>query len=463
MAAAEARTAWQRAANRYFVQEDAKRAPKLACCQSSTSSSKQVDSGQANAAVGPGHSAVGFMPSNRTPPCSSLPPDAKWWLQMQPNYGLQRCLNVEQLNEKTTDVETPKDPQAGEITMMSEESIHSVGYEDLGSFLEVKKHPETKMEELNVLDGKLDQDYLDVKTMTDYYEFLEMEMVGGSVSKRANEFCSNADSSWVVEEKVPWWRVTDGEELASFVAQKSLHHVENCDLPPPQKMNVRREPFKQARSGDHDEILMSSIDWEAQSDAISISSSGDSQRKHLSPVKVGLSQKENASTEPFRLKVSRTNEDTLEKRGILSTDPGKAELLEALCHSQTRAREAEKAAKQAYTEKEHLLKLFFRQASQLFAYKQWFKLLQLESLLLQAEDEDSSPLLAFPGLLPWMPQNPRKLRKSWQKSAAKAKRRKRGSQGNDMGRYAVAFAVGFTLVGAGLILGWTVGWLLPAF
>ncbi|KAJ0817285.1 hypothetical protein HanPI659440_Chr00c07g0717681 [Helianthus annuus] len=42
MAAAEARAAWQRTANRYFVQEDAKRAPKLACVPPSSSSSSSL-------------------------------------------------------------------------------------------------------------------------------------------------------------------------------------------------------------------------------------------------------------------------------------------------------------------------------------------------------------------------------------------------------------------------------------
>ncbi|KAK7292822.1 hypothetical protein RJT34_15676 [Clitoria ternatea] len=51
-------------------------------------------------------------------------------------------------------------------------------------------------------------------------------------------------------------------------------------------------------------------------------------------------------------------------------DLSKAQLTEALCHSQTRAREAEEVAKQAYAEKEHIIGLFFIQASQLFAYKQ---------------------------------------------------------------------------------------------
>lgn len=152
----------------------------------------------------------------------------------------------------------------------------------------------------------------------------------------------------------------------------------------------------------------------------------------------------------------RTNNDVPEEVRVFDEDPCKAKLLEALCHSQTRAREAEKAAKLAYTEKEHILKLFFRQASQLFAYKQWFKILQLENLLLQTEGDSSSPLTDFPDVLPWKPHTPRK-------KVQKPKRRRRGSQENDIGKYAVAFAVGFTLVGAGLILGWTVGWLLPAF
>ncbi|KAI3720577.1 hypothetical protein L2E82_31566 [Cichorium intybus] len=48
----------------------------------------------------------------------------------------------------------------------------------------------------------------------------------------------------------------------------------------------------------------------------------------------------------------------------------KAELLEALCRSQRRAREAEKAADEACNEKEHVITLFLKQASQIFAYKQ---------------------------------------------------------------------------------------------
>lgn len=446
MAAAEARAAWQRVANRYFVQEDAKRAPKLACCQSSTSSSKQVDSGLANVADPPDHRTVSRMPYNRTRSYSNLSSDTKWWVQRQPNHGLQRALN-QQFNSKTDDVETlNEDLPIKVIATMDEERMEDV-YKDIESFLDVKKQCESGLGEPGILDSnKVDQDFLDVKNMTDYYELLEKEMVGSS----------NADSSWISGEKVPWWRVTDEEELASFVAQKSLHHVENCDLPPPQNMHSRRVPYKRAKSIDHDEIYVLSLDWEAHSEAVSSPSSVVSQRKRWSSVR-GVSQNEYASSE-----VISTKSDIPEKGRVSDDDPCKAKLLEALCHSQTRAREAEKAAKQAYTEKEHILKLFFRQASQLFAYRQWLKLLQLENLLLQTEN-DSSPLSTLPDLLPWMAHKSRKrLRKGWQK-AIKAKRRKRYLQENDIGKYAVAFAVGFTLVSAGLILGWTVGWMLPAF
>lgn len=150
--------------------------------------------------------------------------------------------------------------------------------------------------------------------------------------------------------------------------------------------------------------------------------------------------------------------DSSENRLLSGNEPSKAQLLEALRHSQTRAREAEKAAQKAYTEKEHIVKLFFRQASQLFAYKQWIQLLQLESLILQLKLKESQLTKLFP-VLPWMPLKVKQLRKA----GRRAVKSKGASKGHDIGKYAVAFAVGLGLAGAGLLLGWTMGWLLPAF
>lgn len=126
-----------------------------------------------------------------------------------------------------------------------------------------------------------------------------------------------------------------------------------------------------------------------------------------------------------------------------------AELLEALCHSQTRAREAEKAAQQAYDEKEHILSLFFRQASQLFAYKQWFHMLQLENLCLQLRNKNQPLLNIFPA-------------KQLKKSRGRTVKKKSSNRRWGIGQCVVAFAVSLSLAGAGLLLGWTMGWMFPS-
>ncbi|KAL0347715.1 UNVERIFIED_CONTAM: hypothetical protein Scaly_1787500 [Sesamum calycinum] len=145
-------------------------------------------------------------------------------------------------------------------------------------------------------------------------------------------------------------------------------------------------------------------------------------------------------------------------------DASKARLLEALRHSQTRAREAEHVAKQACAEKDHVVKLVFRQASQLFAYKQWLQLLQLENMYFQFKNAKAQTSSAvFPVMLPWTPLRTRKMRKSWQKPSSRKRARRPRPQIHDVGRYAVVFALGLGLVGAGLLLGWTIGWLLPTW
>lgn len=143
---------------------------------------------------------------------------------------------------------------------------------------------------------------------------------------------------------------------------------------------------------------------------------------------------------------------------------GKARLLEALRHSQTRAREAETVAKQACAEKEHVVKLVFRQAQQLFAYKQWVQLLQLENMYLQLKN--NKILSASPEISPWSWTGARS-KKGWMKSSRNRGRRSRLRPRHraryDVSKYAIVFALGLGLVGAGLLLGWTIGWMLPTW
>ncbi|KAI3818497.1 hypothetical protein L1987_12306 [Smallanthus sonchifolius] len=136
----------------------------------------------------------------------------------------------------------------------------------------------------------------------------------------------------------------------------------------------------------------------------------------------------------------------------------KTEILEALCHSQTRAREAEFAAKKAYAEKEHAIKVVFRQASQLFAYRQWIYVLQLENLCYQIKNKKSDPISSVGA---FSRSKIGKLDKNL-KNVVPAKG-KRTRIGRGFGRYEHdlgGYVVGLGIVGAGLLLGWTVGWML---
>ncbi|GFP88208.1 hypothetical protein PHJA_000964500 [Phtheirospermum japonicum] len=139
----------------------------------------------------------------------------------------------------------------------------------------------------------------------------------------------------------------------------------------------------------------------------------------------------------------------------------KAQLMEALRHSQTRAREAEKAANQAHADKEHVVKLVLRQASHLFAYKQWLQLVQLENVYLQfVNNKSESVSIVFPVI---SPQTTPEMHNSWHKGSGRKKWDKRCCSQYDVGKYNVVFALGLGLAGAGFLLGWTIGWILPTW
>ncbi|KAK2971719.1 hypothetical protein RJ640_004013 [Escallonia rubra] len=471
MAVAEARTAWQRTANRCFVQEDAKRAPKLACCPSASSSTKQVDPGPASA-DGLENPTIGFVPLDRNPSYSNLPPDARWWLQLQPTYGHQRGLTNEQLNTLEAEMETfrasvvssnsrpsgldiQNDGSCVTDTAVSEPSMETHGRTSATC---MKKDIGVRSPDLKAVYAKNMQEPLNIEDAVESYEFLEMDPVSCMVSKQPNERGFDSVSSWIGGEKSePWWRTADRHDLASFVAQRSVDIIENCDLPQPQSTHVKRDEYADVGSLVRDGIFTSSKDRQlntaphpnptvvhSRRSVTSVGACGQPQSGAHKPVSDGTANKGMA------------------ERFTSDGDSSKAQLLEALRHSQTRAREAENAAKQAYAEKEHIVKLFFRQASHLFAYRQWFQLLQLEDLYIQIKNNKNQPFSTLlPSALPWLPHKTMKMRKSWHR-VAKRKRTKRVHPRYDISKYAVVFALGLSLVGAGLLLGWTVGWMLPA-
>ncbi|KAL5061306.1 hypothetical protein RYX36_032910 [Vicia faba] len=419
MAAAEARTLWQRTANRCFVQEDAKRAPKLACRQSSSATSKLVDAGVTNTADESDCAAVKSAHFSSKSSFCNPPPDPRWWLhshsQSQPSYGYQKGLTSDKLSELEKEVET---------LIASDESKES---------------------------SKSSLAYLELVDVMEKHERMENDSIACSLaSKQTKDFSSEPDYSWIEGDKAePWWRMADRDELASFVSHKSLNHIENCDLPPPKKKHLTGYSCSSIITNDV-KTKTASYNSEAESRRFSNSKQGSSANEGL----LYFASAKSSSDTPI------PEDDIEQSRQISEGDTSKAQLMEALCHSQTRAREAEEAAKQAYAEKEHIVTLIFKQASQLFAYKQLIKLLQLETLCNQIKTDDQTTSTLFPVALPWMSDEHRKSRK--RKQTYSNGRRDRKGKGNcDITTYAVAIALGLSLVGAGLLLGWTVGWMSP--
>lgn len=118
------------------------------------------------------------------------------------------------------------------------------------------------------------------------------------------------------------------------------------------------------------------------------------------------------------------------------------------------------AAQKAYNEKDHIVKLLFKQASHLFAYKQWLQMLQLESLCLQLKIKDNQIATLFP-ILPWMPLKEKPSNDKDNSNPNRRRGKKKKNKKCNFCRYAVVFAVGLSLAGAGILLGWTLGCLIP--
>ncbi|KAH1112850.1 hypothetical protein GLYMA_04G234400v4 [Glycine max] len=277
--------------------------------------------------------------------------------------------------------------------------------------------------------------------------FMDCDISNFLVSEQGKMASSDLESHLMGAEKTgAWWRTTGKDELASLVARKSLEHIENCDLPQPQTKHVSQRP-SYPKGVDHDNTPPSSLNRKTETG----SSYADSYTTGISTSDCSFQDSNKHSSQ------SKDFSSSTEGCQINSENGSVSELLKALCHSQTRAREAEKAAQRAYSEKEHILSLFFRQASQLFAYKQWLHMLQLENLCLQLRNKNQSFPNLFPASLPWDPCRGRLLKKSH----SKARKRKNSNRRCVITKCAVAFAVGLGLAGAGLLLGWTMGWMFP--
>lgn len=469
MAAAEARATWQRVANRCYVQEDAKRAPKLAC-RTSSSTKPQYDENGSDSTKGIEPPNLSFMSLNRNILDSNVSSETKWWLQFQPNHGFQNDFKYGKPNAPE-EVEGKKVEDIVPDLKFSNDSLSATEvHDDIPSLdknnrlnmdlpqvipLNLKSsNCVTKVEELKAMNCYLQTPFEHKMDCSKGDRLSDWETTDTLTSKKSEDDYFIVGTQNIEKKKSePWW-IADKGDLAMFVAQKSMEQIDNCDLPRPHKVHTTLGSF---------DFLESSTDAGLVS-ALSQNSHVDHTRQRQSSYfdsiygqKTPTDTAANSSVESEKVfsgdeRHSPAASNPQKKTQSFDVDPSKSQLLEALCHSQTRARKAEIAAQKAHDEKEHVVTLLFRQASHLFAYKQWLRLLQLESLCLQLKfrEHHISSLLPDHLLVPFVPNN--------DKPHKVVRRRKKQNCG--FCRNLFAFVIGFSLASAGLLLGWTAGCLL---
>ncbi|KAG8049597.1 hypothetical protein GUJ93_ZPchr0009g1143 [Zizania palustris] len=467
MAAAESRAAWQRATNRCLVQEDAKRAPKLGCCPPSV----QQHETNSGSPTNPQDCHIpNFMPLNWNAMNSNLPKDTQWWLQLQPNFGCQNAFASEDLNYY----------MGGEVGLKKAGSFEPVSkLEDINpnkkadpfeppwivSTAFMKQTYETGFEELKSLPVYSEMTLNCRGSATSYLfedkEFMDFKTFDPLYPKKPHMACYEMDAPWQENKKSrPWWQVADADGLASLVAERAIQNIDKNELPRPTqhfnaaKLNSHENKDDYQQSPPYAGKESHATQYDTTLCSYSISSTNETNSSYGG----GWQQQQKNDAHEDAQDSYSSNDRTPSGKPTYRNATERAQLLDALRHSQTRAREAEMAAKKAYDEKDHVIKLLFRQASHLFACKQWLKMLQLENICLQLKFKEHQIATMFPEL-PWVMLKEKVPPGQERKDATRKKGRKQNKDGHL--RRAVVFAVGVGIVGAGLLLGWTLGWLLP--
>ncbi|KAL3014791.1 hypothetical protein AAZX31_06G124200 [Glycine max] len=403
-----------------------------------------------------------FVPHNLN---SDKLPEMKWWLHVKSDLGDEANYTCQQLNSYESELGSfyaeflnGSAKSGGDQLVKDFDFLSNI--ESANLYVEQPWHVvsptcmknNTRMPKIEASLNNTDLHFTPKKKdQEEFYfsdsHFMDCDISNFLVSEQGKMTSSDLESHLMGAEKTgPWWRTAGKDELASLVARKSLEHIGNCDLPHPQTKHVSpRPPYP--KGVDHHDKTPPSLNRKTETG----SSYADGYTTGISTSDCSFQDSSKHSSH------SKDSSSSTEGCQINSENGSMSELLKALCHSQTRAREAEKAAQRAYSEKEHILSLFFRQASQLFAYKQWLHMLQLENLCLQLRNKNQSFLNLFPASLPWDPCRGMLLKKS----NSKARKRRNSNKRCVIAKCVVA-AVGLGLAGAGLLLGWTMGWMFPS-
>lgn len=374
--------------------------------------------------------------------------DIKWWLHLQPGFASEKDFTHEQLAALETEIEVASAEFTNETTQFCGDADfmenHSTQSDIKRNVFSCAYHTlvndrHTRTSELKVVYNNNAE--ILPKSDMGKLSYPENHLIGlnslNNFGSKSSEGLSSVYKSDLIgtEKAEPWWQKADKDDLASFVAKKSLEHVENCDLPQPHGKNFRRGPFYSLENFNIYGLLGSYLYKNDNPTSVNM----EERQDHFDDPRLSL----NASDGPFRnhdygTSTSTKNKDLAESGLVSENSYSKAQLLAALRHSQTRARRAEEEAQKLQTERERITKLFFKQASHLFAYKHWLHLLHLENLFFQLKSTDHRPVsVLFP------------------KQGKRVSQKQRLPRHSMSSTSAVSFALGLSLAGIGLLLGCT--------
>ncbi|KAG6505060.1 hypothetical protein ZIOFF_037408 [Zingiber officinale] len=357
MAAIEARFLWHRTANHCPVQEDATLA-------SSPSSTEKHDSSGADTT-----SVPAVIPCNNSF-------ETKWCLQLHPNIECLKDINFSHLSsiEHETDeksLETISPASKFDGKPLAFDSIDDVLKME-ESFLEsprmvstdlMKNNSKTLVKEISMTTNYPQQPLKRKADMNFAYKEEELLVLkpDEQLPSRRIDKTSELGSPWdVINKSEPWWRSTDKDDLYLLVAQKSLLHIENCDLPKPtQIIGINKQ-------ADDNGVFQSSLDRNPTTGMC------DANELDLillvvctilltlgSFISFGLMHASSKILWSYAVTTEAVQKINNLKaiRQLRSLTLKRTQLLEALRHAQTRARKAEMSAQKAYREKEHAVKL----------------------------------------------------------------------------------------------------------
>lgn len=228
MAAVKARVLWHRTA----VQEDATLA-------SSPSSTEKHDSSGADTTS---------VPDVINPFNNSF--ETKWWLQLQPNIGCLKDINFSHLsslehetNDESLETISPASKFDGNPfpfdaidDVLKKEECFLESPRMVSTDILMKNNSKTLVKEISMTTNYPQQPLKRKADMNFAYKEEELLVLkpDEQLSSRRIDKASELGSPWdAFNKSEPWWRSTDKDDLYLLVAQKSLLHIENCDLPKP--------------------------------------------------------------------------------------------------------------------------------------------------------------------------------------------------------------------------------------